>query len=100
VSKLAMCHLDIAADGASSAKGKLTLRQWHTLRFAWKSTEPGAVCELALDGKPAGALPIQRRALHGLSYIHFQSTAEQADHGLLVESVRAEVTPPGALGTR
>ena len=100
VSQLAMCHIDIAADGTGTVVGQLSPGQWHTLSFAWKSIDLGALCALTLDGKPAGTLPIQRRALHGLSYLHFQSAAAQADHGLLVESVRAEVTPPGTAGIR
>jgi hypothetical protein len=100
VSMLAMCHLDIAADGACCEGGQIIPGKWHTLRFTWKSTDPGTVCALTLDNKPIGSLPFQRNAQHGLSYIHFQSTSEKADKGMIIESVRAEITPMKLYSTR
>jgi hypothetical protein len=84
---LAMCQLDLAAD-------QLPADGWHTLRLSWQEIAVGAPCEVTLDEKPLATLPLQRAALHGVSYIHFQSTAQQPDQGLLIESVRAEITPP------
>jgi hypothetical protein len=91
---LAMCHLDIAAGGATNAGVKLVPGQWHTLKFQWKSPDKGAACEVSLDGKPGGPLlSFERPANHGLSYIHYQSTSESVDQGLLIESVAANVEP-------
>jgi antitoxin (DNA-binding transcriptional repressor) of toxin-antitoxin stability system len=83
-----MGHLDLASGG------KLKPQQWHTLRFTWKSAEAGAEIEVTLDGQPFAKLPVTRSALHGISYVHFQSTSANRDSGLLIESVRAEVTQP------
>lgn len=88
VASLAMGHLDLASGG------KLKPQQWHTLRFTWKSAEAGAEIEATLDGQPFTKLPITRSALHGISYVHFQSTSADPDSGLLIASVRAEMTHP------
>ena len=88
VASLAMGHLDL------SSGGKLKPQQWHTLRFTWKSAAAGAEIEVTLDGQPFGKLPVTRSALHGISYVHFQSTSADRDSGLLIESVRAEITHP------
>lgn len=88
VASLAMCHLDL------TATGKLKPQQWHTLRFTWKSAGKGAAMEVTLDGQAFTTLRIKRDALHGISYLHFQSTAEKPDQGMLIESVRAQITPP------
>lgn len=88
VASLAMGHLDLASGG------KLKPQQWHTLRFTWKSAEAGAEIEVTLDGQPFGKLPVTRSALHGISYLHFQSTSVDRDSGLLIESVRTEITHP------
>jgi len=88
VASLAMGHLDLASGG------KLKPQQWHTLRFTWKSAEAGAEIEVTLDGQPFGKLPVTRSALHGISYLHFQSTSADRDSGLLIESVSAEMTHP------
>jgi hypothetical protein len=90
---LAMCHLDIAADGTTNAGAKLDVSHWHTLKFQWKSVDKGATCDVFLDGHLTGTMPLQRPALHGLSYVHYQTTAEAADAGFLVQSVVAKVTP-------
>lgn len=87
---LAMCHLDIAADGSTNTGTKLAAGQWHTIALRWSGTAKDSRCEVLLDGKPAGEpLAFQRPANHGISYIHYQSTAEAADKGLLIESVSA-----------
>jgi len=83
-----MGHLDLASGG------KLKPQQWHSLRFTWKTAEAGAEIEVTLDGQPFATLPITRSALHGISYVHFQSTSAARDSGLLIESVRAEVNQP------
>jgi hypothetical protein len=89
VATLAMSRLGITADGAVNVGGSLAPQQWHTLRFTWKSAAAGAACEIALDDQSLGSLPIRRTANHGISYLHFQSTSERPDQGLVIESVRA-----------
>jgi len=84
----AMAHLDVAASG------QLSLNQWYTLRFTWPSANAGAQIEVTLDGQPFTTLPSTRTAHHGVSYLHFQSTSPEHDTGLLVESVRAEISHP------
>ena len=89
---LAMCYLDIAADGTTNTGAKLTAGQWHTLTLHWSGTVKDTRCEIQLDGKPTSTpLTFQRPAKHGVSYIHYQSTSEAADKGLLIESVKANV---------
>ena len=100
VASLAMGHLDLASGG------KLKPQQWHTLRFTWKDVSllrkslfhppirVDAEIEVTLDGQPFGKLPVTRQSRHGISYVHFQSTSETRDSGLLIESVRAEMTQP------
>jgi hypothetical protein len=85
---LAMAHLDLASGGT------LEPQRWHTLRFTWKSAEAGAENAVSLDGQPFGKLPVTRSALHGISYLHFQSTSADRDSGLLIESARTEMTHP------
>jgi hypothetical protein len=90
---LAICQLKVAADGTINTGDKLTSQEWHTLRFTWKSAKVGDPCEITLDGKSVGSVPIVRSANHGISYIHFQSNSEKPDQGLYIESVKAEVQP-------
>lgn len=90
VAGLAMCHLDLPAEG-TVGEGRMDGKQWQTLRFTWTSSAAGSPCEVTLDGKPVGALTLAHPANHGLSYIHFQSTSAESDAGLLVQSVKAEV---------
>jgi hypothetical protein len=53
-----------------------------------------AEIEVTLDGQPFGKLPVTRQSRQGISYVHFQSTSSTRDSGLLIESVRAEITHP------
>jgi hypothetical protein len=52
------------------------------------------MCQVFLDEKPVGApLAFQRPANHGVSYIHYQTTADAPDRGFLIGSVSAKVEP-------
>jgi len=91
---LAMCHLDIAADGTTNAGTKIEVGNWHTLKFQWKASEQGSMCAVFLDDQPGGVLlSFQRPANHGVSYIHYQTNADAADKGFLIGSVSAKVQP-------
>ena len=91
---LAMCYLDIAADGTTSAGRKLAIGQWHTFKFQWSGTAEGTRCDVYLDDKLTDShLTFQHTANHGVSYIHYQSTAAESDTGLLIESVSAKAIP-------
>lgn len=81
---------ELAADGPF-ADGR-----WHMLRFAW-GDHPGGACRLFVEENAAPeTLPQRHPALHGVSYVHFQSAARTVDTaGFLVESVEAETFPHG-----
>jgi hypothetical protein len=65
---------------------------------AWVATmrplsHPNIQSDLDTRAQALGSLPISHAANHGISHIHFQSTGEKPDQGMLVESVHAEVRP-------
>ncbi|MBI5692995.1 MAG: exo-alpha-sialidase [Verrucomicrobia bacterium] len=91
---LAQFRLPINADGRV---GTVTLapEQWHELTLTWDLT--AGTCALAVDGQPAGSVPLGYETLNGLSYVRFASTATARDPaGLLVGAVRVEATDPFA----
>ncbi len=68
---------------------------WHTLRFEWDGLDyPGTDhCRLFLNQETQAILiPLERESIHGISYVHFISTAQEEDlQGLMIESVNVKV---------
>jgi len=88
--KKVLVTLPIAAAGELPGGTKLEPGQWQTIEFRWDIGE--AECEIAVDGKPAGTLPMSKATTAGPSYVRFRSTARTIDTaGMLVESVEAAV---------
>jgi hypothetical protein len=79
------------------SENSLTLEEdtWYTLRFLWNGLNErnSDQCKLYIDDSTEPiSIPLNRESLHGISYVHFISTAEKEDlGGLLVESVEANI---------
>jgi hypothetical protein len=56
---------------------ELSDRAWHTLTAAWD--EDAGQVTLAVDDKPLGRYPLASLPPFGLSYLHLQTLAEEAD---------------------
>ncbi len=66
---------------------------WHTLRFQWDGLSDSDLdgCKLYVDDQPEPMLiPLNRESIHGISYVHFISTAQEEDlQGLMIEYTEA-----------
>ena len=91
---LAMCCLEVSADGSTNAGIALTPGVWHDLTFQWNGLASDSPCELIVNGQQSKTpLRFVRPAMHGISYIHYQSSARTKDDGFLIESVSAKIDP-------
>ena len=84
-----------AGGGFSGARKNLEQDSWHDVELAWDL--PGAHAELRLDGEGIAELPRQMVTANGLSYLHIQTLAQEADFfGVMFESfdfVGEDVSP-------
>lgn len=69
----------------------LQKNQWHTLFFDYDLTVGNKNCIVTDEnGNEIIILPLNRESIHGLSYVHFISTAQQEDEkGFLVGQVKS-----------
>lgn len=73
----------------------LQLGKWHDVRLDWDLSD--LKCELSVDGKLAGQLPLLNQTLNGINYIRFRAAAKRVDTvGILVDSVSASIQDPFA----
>ena len=70
---------------------RLEAGRWYTMSLEWGGVTGQAVCRITLDGAPAGTWRLNRESPNGISYLHFVSTADGPDEGMIVDAVRAEV---------
>lgn len=87
-------RLSLAADGKLPDGSKLVQGQWHKLAMRWNLHR--GICELLIDGRPAGSLVSlhEEPAGPGISYLRLRSTAPAVDAaGFVIEKVRANITP-------
>jgi hypothetical protein len=64
----------------------LTTDKWHALELSWNLAEQK--CDVSVDGKHAGTLPLKNAANRGVSYLRIRSTADATDpNGMLLERV-------------
>ncbi len=66
--------------------------QWQTLLFDWDLTTKNKGCRVIDEkGNEIITLPLNQKNIHGISYVHFISTAKQEDvKGFLIEKVKSE----------
>ena len=68
---------------------------WYTLRFEWDGLGDldSDNCGLSINnGDETVQLPLNRKSINGISYIHFISTSDREDeNGLQVEFVEAGI---------
>lgn len=83
-------NLPISSAGTLLPNVKLVPERWYQLELDW-NTKKGE-CLVLLDGKPAGVIPDNRTSPQGINYLRLRSTAIQADGGLEVRAVSADVS--------
>ncbi len=87
--QLAVFRLDIDGDGRLGT-AQLQPQRWYDVTLQWDLS--GDVCELTVDGQPAGSIPLLNPTLNGISYVRFRAAREQDDpSGFLVEHVRVKL---------
>lgn len=73
---------------------KVAVDRWHEAVFEWNiesESGPGH-CTVRIDGAVHAELPLLRKSVNGISYLHLISIAQKQDEsGVLVESVHALV---------
>ena len=83
---LEVFRLSLAADGRIEDGPVLAKGRWHTLRLSWDLDRNR--CSVAVDGKPALALPMLNYDSDDLSYLRLRSNATSPDpSGMLIESI-------------
>lgn len=89
VTARARAMFDLYFDGRGSGYIPFQMGCWHQLDFVWRDLERSP-CVLLLDGVRVGELPLLRPSPCGISYVLFQSCADDYDEsGFLVERVAA-----------
>jgi len=91
--RLAIFRLTIDSAGQLGCGGRLQSQTWHTAELHW-DLEAG-LCQVKVDGNPAGELKQAHPTGNGISYLRLRSTATQIDTvGFLVDRVRADIADP------
>lgn len=81
------CFLCIAGDGTIAGQPGLTRDRWQELTLRW-NLDHGEIATWQIDDGPEQPLNWVQIPLDGLSYLHLQTLAMEADpHGLLIEAV-------------
>ncbi|MBY5944185.1 sialidase family protein [Photobacterium rosenbergii] len=79
------------APGEKLGKHKLRPNRWYTLSLDWNGVKKNSTVRVLLDGKQADRLKIKNTSPNGISYLHFISTSQEPDEGMLIRSVKASV---------
>lgn len=82
-------NLPIPADGRIFPRVRLATDRWYQLRLDWNTD--GRKCRVLINGKLAGVVLDNRRAI-GLNYLRLLSTSSEPDGGLLLRSVKVDVS--------
>ena len=77
--------------GAKLGSTRLKANKDYQLTFKWNGVDKDKRCIVYLDKKKVAILNCIKESPNGLSYIHFISTAETADQGMYLKSVKASV---------
>ena len=88
-------NLPITADGSISPTFKLSPDRWYSVIFAWDTTL--RKCRILIDGRSVKTVEDNRRS-SGINYLRLRSVSEQSDTGLLIDSIKVDVSkswPPG-----
>jgi BNR repeat-like domain len=64
--------------------------RWHQLELSWDTDR--RKCQVSLNGKPVGSIDDNRRSA-GVNYFRLRSTSAKPDAGLLLGTIRADVSP-------
>jgi len=83
-------NLPIASTGELLPKVKLAPERWYQLQLACDTNR--GECRVLLDRKPVGTIPDNRSSSQGINYLRLRSTSEQADAGLQIRAVSADVS--------
>ncbi|MCO6457345.1 MAG: exo-alpha-sialidase [Pirellulaceae bacterium] len=90
--QFAIFQAAIERDG-QLGEARLRPGTWHDVTLKWDLS--AAQCELQVDGRPAGRLPLRCPTLNGISYVRFRSAATVIDAaGVLVERVEVTIDDP------
>lgn len=89
VAPYALYTLTVKPGEVIGSEEPLRAGSWYRLSIRWNGVGEGAGAELLLNDVPAGTLPLNRESPNGASYLHLISIANEADTGMLVESVQA-----------
>jgi hypothetical protein len=79
------------APGKKLGKHELEANRWYTLSIHWKGVKKNSTAKVLLDGKRVEKIDISNVSPNGVSYLHFISTSQKEDEGILIESVSASV---------
>ena len=82
-------NLRITPSGELLPKVRLVPERWCQLELVWDTNR--RYCRVLLDGKPIGTIQDNRRT-SGVNYLRLRSTSEQADGGLQIRAVSADVS--------
>ncbi|MGF1735890.1 sialidase family protein [Photobacterium satsumensis] len=79
------------APGKKIGEHELEANRWYTLSLDWNGVKKNSTTRVLLDGKFVERLKINNTSPNGVSYLHFISTSQNADEGMLIKSVHASV---------
>lgn len=69
---------------------KIDDNKWHEIKIIWEMNTNKPTANLYIDGRiKQRGLPLVNPSEHGISYVHFISTEEPDEDGLLIEYVKA-----------
>jgi hypothetical protein len=92
--KCAIYGIQLASDGHVGT-AVLQPDTWHDITLRWDLDIPE--CQLVVDGKDAGRVPLRNETLNGMSYVRFRSTSTEIDSaGFLLERVNVNIEDPYA----
>ena len=82
-------NLPITSSGELLPRVKLVSERWYQLELTWDTQH--RQCRVLLDEKPVGTIADNRRS-EGVNYLRLRSTSEQADGGLQIRALSADVS--------